>query len=442
MEDRCSMWEEVSRETEAFRTRGREAMYWNVIDRQTSPVQEAVATIRERYDYMADRTPLEIYADSLMEEKGMEVQDFMGPDIMAKLRVMQLRSVGFRDVVIVRDVQARMPSGQISALGPKDVLSVVQVGDIMWPASFDEEASEKLTAEELYGKEVIVPDRVEQSATFMAWVDRAVELIAERRMERLARTECACGGAGVAATFSHLTEAQQEELGHVSGRYASRRFRNNCLCCTRSAYMREMYGDYGSFSDKLRGIFWVAEERAARRLVAKELKRPQVIRYASTNPEKVQAMGALVAAEMPGVRFEGHTRNDEELQGTFGEIVVHKATNVSEMVLVDDAGFFDDTGYPGTVAKQVYGKRPYMFQGSHRAIVVMGMDTPDGVIMGVGTQFFDAAYTGPGRAWSDLMFPEGVGGGRDRDMPSDYQARCSARARAFFMVARKMGWVF
>lgn len=427
-----------------WRRAAQEAAYWRVIDREHSPLEEAVELIDSRYDYGESRTPLEIYADSLMEERGFEPGSQTSPEILAKLRVMQLRAVGIDEVAIIRDVRVRMPVERMEPLSERDKLHVVAVGRVLLPTGYGIPLEESAKPVEVMGREIVVPDRAERDPVFSDWLNRTATEVAQARLVRVSNSVCECGGNGLAGQFDFLPADQQVEIGSVHVRYKSVQFGRQCLCCLRHHYFISMYQDYGCMSERLRMLFWAAEEKAICAMLAHRLDPRQVFSYATTNHEKKQEMAEVFAEVMPFSSLQMYPRSSMEFQGAFSDVLRGKMTTVQERVIVDDAGFFDETGFPGPYAGFVYSKRPQSFSGVQRAVVVLAtaVDSDAGVLYGIGLQTFDAVYNAGARTWSGIMCPEGIAGGLAADLPRFLRVTSSPRARALRCMMRQMGWCF
>lgn len=427
-----------------WRRAAQEAAYWRVIDREQAPLEEAVELIDSRYDYGESRTPLEIYADTLMQERGFDEGSVTSPEILAKLRVMQLRAVGIDEVAIIRDVRVRLPTERMEPLSERDKLHVVQVSRVMVPIGYGAPKEESARPEQVVGREIVVPDRAERDPLFAEWLHKTATEVAQARLIRVSGGACDCGGKGLAGHFEFLTEDQQAEMGSVHIRYKSVQFGRECLCCLRHRYFVSMYQDYGCMSERLRTLFWAAEEKAICGMLALRLDPRQVFAYATTNAEKKEEMSEIFAEVMPYSSLQMYPRSSMEFQGAFSDVLRGKMTTVQERVIVDDAGFFDESGFPGPYSGFVFSKRPQSFSGVQRAVVVLAttVDPEQGVLYGVGLQTFDAVYNAGARTWSGIMCPEGLSGGLAANQPKFLRVTSSPRARALRCMMRQMGWCF
>jgi len=439
-----TMWCRVSEETEQWRRAAQEAAYWRVIDREQSPLDEAVDLIDSRYDYGESRTPLEIYADTLMQERGFEEGSQTSPEILAKLRILQLRAVGIEEAAIIRDVRVRLPAEKMEPLSERDKLHVVAVGRVLLPTGYGAPQEESAKPIEVMGREIVIPDRAERDPMFGDWLNRTATEVAQARLVRVSGGACECGGNGLAGQLDFLTDDQQAEIGSIHIRYKSVQFGRQCLCCLRHRYFVSMYEDYGCMSERLRLLFWAAEEKAIGAILAPRLDPRQVYSYATTNSDKKKEMAEVFAEIMPFSSLQMYPRSAMEFQGTFSEVLRGKMTTVQERVIVDDAGFFDETGFPGPYSGFVYSKRPQSFSGVQRAVVTLAtaVDEMEGVLYGVGLQTFDAVYNPRARTWSGIMCPEGVSSGLAGDLPKFLRVTTSPRARALRCMMRQMGWCF
>jgi len=207
------------------------------------------------------------------------------------------------------------------------------------------------------------------------------------------------------------------------------------------------------------------EEREAVRKTRWELDPGVVIEYASSSPKKIACMRDYMREIVPECDLHVVKTDGREIQGTFTAIVADKMRHFQRYpMIVDDAGYMDEGGYPGVYSKWLYEKRPRT-TGSQVAVVVMGMreEDDDGwerIRMSVGVQRFTggpSAKSDPEERqyldredttrqeygdWRDVMYPEGLISGPLIEQTELIKRWNCARHRALRCLLRQRGWVF
>lgn len=250
-------------------------------------------------------------------------------------------------------------------------------------------------------------------------------------------------------------------------------FRGQCLLCVRHEFYTSLHHETWQLDPRVWTIIRAYEEYEVvvetRRELAEPLNHIEV-KFATTNDEKFVLMSQYMKELAPNCFLSRVNREDREIQGDFGEILDDKLKGQGPMVIVDDAGFMDECGYPGPYAKHIYHQRPDI-QGDQVAVVTMAMDLPDSRlrwadpirIKAMGTQLFEAGPTPenspaereyreklrfldqfiPDRGdWRDLIYPFGVKGGRLEEMPLVVSWWGDARFRCLRNLLRSAGWLF
>lgn len=411
-----------------------------------------------------DAKPEEIYVDARMLSRGLTLDMFTNQDYLVRVRRLQIKALDKEDWVKIKGITIPLPRVEEDVEAETLIVAPIDGANIVVGIN-DEVAGPQEDGS------IVFPDRVEHDDRLMAWLGTVAIEGYKGRIDAAKQRECVCGGEGLLASeLATLTSAQSDEVGVCPIRYESVRLDGQCLCCMRHHFFTSLFADYWQFEPKVREILWAMEEREA--VVAHRIPLdPRVsLAYHSSNKVKQRMMESYVAELAPKSSLYVEGLTGREIQGTFMEIVQDKAVQAEKEnqwaagILVDDAGYMDETGFPGVYAKMIYPKRPAVI-GSQKCVVVMTLSEPDEdtwrkYTSGVGIQSFEGGPSVAGNAlemaryesdnrgrdhhndWRDVVYPTGLLGGPLIEQPSLIRHWNCARFRALRQIFRQRGWIF